>query len=187
MSISSILSTSFLILRLKMSTSSRSSFMFLAALTLPSLALCQTPTPFQYGFVLPNSGVKIVHGNGALVRNAFPPEENIPGQQHVFTPGNTVDPTIPTFSGGTGFSEFDVNYRPPRHVHLAPKSHGTGQRFVAEKIYVIGRVAGRSRFSRKDSNKFDMFRACSLLVPGTSLFHYSKTCISATEVSKNNN
>ena len=51
-------------------------------------------TCFEYGFTLAN-GTKIMHGEGVMVKDAYPPELNIPGQLEVFSPGNNADATTP--------------------------------------------------------------------------------------------
>jgi quercetin dioxygenase-like cupin family protein len=95
---------------------------------------------FQYGFTLPN-GTKIIHGEGVLVKDAYPPELNIPGQLQVFSPGHRDDATIPGFRGPQGIFSFDVNLRMPRHVHMAPRESGSGNRYIVEKILVLNGVA----------------------------------------------
>ncbi|PVH72886.1 hypothetical protein DL98DRAFT_609475 [Cadophora sp. DSE1049] len=105
-----------------------------------SLSLCQNATTFDYGFLLP-SGTRIIHGDGSFLRNAYPPKMNIPATLRILNPGHTIDPTTPSWSGSMGIVEFNTTVRMPRHVHLAAKKHGTGQRLVAERITVIGGVA----------------------------------------------
>lgn len=39
---------------------------------------------YEYGFVLEN-GTRIVHGEGSIVKSAFPPEMKLPGTMHVFS------------------------------------------------------------------------------------------------------
>ncbi|KAI1371675.1 hypothetical protein F4677DRAFT_450159 [Hypoxylon crocopeplum] len=95
---------------------------------------------FDYGFTLPN-GTKIMHGDGVMVKDAYPPELNIPGQLHVFSPGHKTDPATPAFCGPHGIFAFDVNLRMPRHVHMAPKASGYGNRYIVEKILVLNGVA----------------------------------------------
>ncbi|KAF5615197.1 hypothetical protein F25303_13830 [Fusarium sp. NRRL 25303] len=95
---------------------------------------------FQYGFTLPN-GTKIIHGEGVLVKDAYPPDLNIPGQLQVFSPGHRDDATIPGFHGPQGIFSFDVNLRMPRHVHMAPRESGSGNRYIVEKILVLNGVA----------------------------------------------
>ncbi|KAH7146613.1 hypothetical protein B0J13DRAFT_552361 [Dactylonectria estremocensis] len=94
----------------------------------------------DYGFTLSN-GSKIIHGEGVLVKDAFPPELNIPGQLQVFSPGHGTDPTTPAFRGPHGIFSFDVNLRMPRHVHMAPRASGDGSRYIVEKILVLNGVA----------------------------------------------
>jgi hypothetical protein len=94
---------------------------------------------FEYGFTLPN-GVHIVHGEGALGKDAFPPEIGIPGKLYEFSPGCTLDSQTPAFRGAQGCYEFDVNVRMPRHVHVAREGLGE-QRFVVEKIFIPYGVA----------------------------------------------
>jgi hypothetical protein len=89
---------------------------------------------FDYGFTLPN-GVQIVHGEGALGKDAFPPEVGIPGRLYEFSPGHASDPTTPSFCGAQGCFEFTVDVRMPRHVHLTRAEEGK-QCFVVEKIFV---------------------------------------------------
>ena len=43
----------------------------------------------DFGFVLDN-GTRIVHGEGSIVKQAFPPETKLPGTMQVFTQGNKV-------------------------------------------------------------------------------------------------
>jgi len=95
---------------------------------------------FDYGFTLPD-GSKIIHGEGVLVKSAYPPELNIPGQLQVFSPGHRTDPTTPAFCGPHGIFSFDANLRMPRHVHMAPKASGDGNRYIVEKIVVLNGVA----------------------------------------------
>lgn len=95
---------------------------------------------FDYGFTLAD-GSKIIHGEGVLVKDAYPPELNIPGQLQVFNPGHRADPTTPTFCGPHGIFSFDVNLRMPRHVHMAPKASGDGNRYIVEKLLVLNGVA----------------------------------------------
>lgn len=89
---------------------------------------------FEYGFTLSN-GVHIVHGEGSLGKDAFPPEINIPGRLYEFSPGHAVDAATPAFCGAQGCYEFDVDTRMPRHVHLSCPELGE-QRFVLENIFV---------------------------------------------------
>ncbi|KAM0543278.1 hypothetical protein ACHAPJ_012362 [Fusarium lateritium] len=95
---------------------------------------------FQNGFVLPN-GSKIIHGEGVQVKDAYPPELNIPGQLQVFSPGHRNDATTPAFRGPHGILSFDINLRMPRHVHMAPKESGPGNRYIVEKLLVLNGVA----------------------------------------------
>ncbi|KXH66694.1 hypothetical protein CSAL01_13582 [Colletotrichum salicis] len=97
-------------------------------------------TPFSFGFELPN-GTKIMHGDGVLVKDAYPPELSIPGQLQVFSPGHSADPTTPTFSGPHGIFNFDTNLRMPRHVHMAPNVSRGGSRYIVEKLLVLNGVA----------------------------------------------
>jgi hypothetical protein len=93
---------------------------------------------FEYGLLLDN-GTRIVHGNGALVKAAFPAEANIPGSLEVFSPGNATDPETPCFRGPQGVLHFDTITRMPRHVHITT---GSGkERFVTEKVFVAVGVA----------------------------------------------
>ncbi|KFA79468.1 hypothetical protein S40288_11584 [Stachybotrys chartarum IBT 40288] len=96
-------------------------------------------TNFEYGFTLPN-GVHIVHGEGALGKDAFPSEINIPGRLFEFSPGHAVDARTPAFCGAQGCYEFDIDIRMPRHVHLSRPGPGE-QRFVVEKIFIPYGVA----------------------------------------------
>ncbi|KAH7318949.1 hypothetical protein BKA65DRAFT_482479 [Rhexocercosporidium sp. MPI-PUGE-AT-0058] len=105
-----------------------------------SIVHSQNATSFQYGFLLP-SGTRIIHGTGSFVRDAYPLELNIPATLRILNPGHTVDPTTPSWSGSMGIVEFNTTVRMPRHVHLAAKKRGKGQRLVAERITVIGGVA----------------------------------------------
>jgi hypothetical protein len=89
---------------------------------------------FDYGFNLPN-GVHIVHGEGALGKDAFPPEIDIPGRLYEFSPGHASNSTTPSFCGAQGCFEFTVDVRMPRHVHFTRAQEGE-QRFVVEKIFV---------------------------------------------------
>lgn len=94
---------------------------------------------FEYGFTLPN-GVHIVHGEGSLGKDAFPPQVNIPGRLYEFSPGHALDSRTPAFCGAQGCYEFDVDVRMPRHVHLTrPKLEE--QHFVVEKIFIPYGVA----------------------------------------------
>ncbi|OGM49491.1 hypothetical protein ABOM_001729 [Aspergillus bombycis] len=92
------------------------------------------------GFQLPN-GTRIVHGTGALTRDAFPPDMGIPGQLQTFSGGHANDPSTPCFCGPQGLLPFNTNTRMPRHVHLAPDLAGKGHRYVVEKIMVMEGVA----------------------------------------------
>jgi hypothetical protein len=84
---------------------------------------------FEYGFTLPD-GSKIIHGEGVMVKDAYPPELDIPGQLQVFSPGGEADPQTPCFSGPHGIFLFDVKVRMPRHVHMSPKASGDGNRYI---------------------------------------------------------
>jgi hypothetical protein len=95
---------------------------------------------FDYGFTLPN-GSKIIHGEGVMVKDAYPPELKIPGQLHVFSPGGKADAQTPCFCGPHGIFPFDVNLRMPRHVHMSPQVSGPGKRYIVEKILVMNGVA----------------------------------------------
>ncbi|KAH6667004.1 hypothetical protein B0J14DRAFT_603790 [Halenospora varia] len=95
---------------------------------------------YELGFKLPN-GTKIIHGEGVMVKAAYPPEMNIPGQLQVFSRGHRSDPTTPAFCGAHGIFSFDVNLRMPRHVHMSPKASGAGNRYIVEKILVMNGVA----------------------------------------------
>jgi len=95
---------------------------------------------FDYGFTLPD-GTKVMHGKGVMVKDAYPPELNIPGQLQIYSPGHKADSTTPTFCGPHGVFEFDVNLRMPRHVHMSPKASGDGNRYIVEKILVLNGVA----------------------------------------------
>ncbi|KAH7389184.1 hypothetical protein BKA64DRAFT_758369 [Cadophora sp. MPI-SDFR-AT-0126] len=105
-----------------------------------SFSLCQNATTFNYGFLLP-SGTRIIHGEGSFVKDAYPPELNIPATLRILNPGHAIDPTTPRWSGSMGIVEFNTTVRMPRHVHLAAKRHGSGQRLVAERITVLNGVA----------------------------------------------
>lgn len=95
---------------------------------------------FEYGFTLPN-GTKVIHGEGVMVKDAYPLNLNIPGQLQIYSPGHNADSTTPTFCGPHGVFEFDVNLRMPRHVHMSPNSSGDGKRYIVEKILVLNGVA----------------------------------------------
>ncbi|CAM1508740.1 Fc.00g055880.m01.CDS01 [Cosmosporella sp. VM-42] len=95
---------------------------------------------FNYGFTLPN-GSKIIHGEGVMVKDAYPPELKIPGQLQVFNPGHGTDPKTPAFCGPHGVFAFDTNLRMPRHVHMSPRASGGGNRYIVEKILVLNGVA----------------------------------------------
>lgn len=97
-------------------------------------------TAFEHGVTLPN-GSKIIHGEGVMVKDAYPPELNIPGQLQIFSPGGRADPQTPCFCGPHGIFAFDVNLRMPRHVHMSPKASGDGKRYIVEKILVMNGVA----------------------------------------------
>ncbi|KAJ9144188.1 Leucine-tRNA ligase [Pleurostoma richardsiae] len=91
-------------------------------------------SPPSWGFLLRN-GSRIVHGSGVNVRSAFPPELNIPGTLHLFSPGHAADPATPTFRGAMGYFPFDTSMRMPRHVHV---STGQGpKRFIVEKVLTL--------------------------------------------------
>jgi quercetin dioxygenase-like cupin family protein len=98
------------------------------------------PATHEYGFVLEN-GTRIVHGQGSVRREAFPPEMKLPGTMQVLTPGNRGDASCPSFSGPSGLFQFDTSCRMPRHVHMAPKDDSTGMEYVVEKIIVLNGVA----------------------------------------------
>lgn len=100
------------------------------------------PEAFEYGFQLPD-GSRIIHGDGVFVKDAYPPELGIPGQLHVYTPGQSTDPGLsPCFCGPHGVFNFDVNLRMPRHVHMSPlKGEHGGHRYIVEKILVLNGVA----------------------------------------------
>jgi hypothetical protein len=95
---------------------------------------------FNYGFTLSN-GTKFIHGEGVMVKDAYPPELNIPGQLQFFSPGGEVDSKTPCFCGPHGVFLFDDNLRMPRHVHMSPKASGGGNRYIVEKILVMNGVA----------------------------------------------
>lgn len=93
--------------------------------------------PFEFGVTLSN-GTKIIHGDGGIVKAAFPPETNIPGELAILSPGHGTDPQTPTFCGPHGLLKLDTNIRMPRHVHLSQKKSSTGaSRYVVEKIVVM--------------------------------------------------
>lgn len=94
---------------------------------------------FQYGFLLPD-GTRIAHGDGSFTRPAFPPETGLPGTMHVFSPGHSVDPSIPCFCGTAGVFHFDTTCRMPRHVHMTTNSDEP-LGFVTEKILVLNGIA----------------------------------------------
>lgn len=112
----------------------------LSRLTLASHRNIMAAAAFDYGFTLPN-GSKIIHGEGVMVKDAYPPELNIPGQLQVFSPGGKADSQTPCFCGPHGIFSFDVNLRMPRHVHMSPKASGQGNRYIVEKILVMNGVA----------------------------------------------
>jgi hypothetical protein len=95
---------------------------------------------FNYRFTLPNR-TKIIHGKGIMVKDAYPPELNIPGQLQFFSPGGEVDSEKPCFCGRHGIFPFEVNLRMPRYVHMSPKALGDGNRYIVEKILVTNGVA----------------------------------------------
>ena len=97
-------------------------------------------TAHEYGFLLEN-GTRIVHGEGSLLRNAFPPEMNLPGKMQMFAPGNSGDASYPGFRGPSGLFEFDTSCRMPRHVHMAAKDESSEMEYVVEKIIVLNGVA----------------------------------------------
>ncbi|EXJ94484.1 hypothetical protein A1O1_02880 [Capronia coronata CBS 617.96] len=94
---------------------------------------------FDYGFTLPD-GTIIAHGEGVLTKQAFPPELQLPGTMHVFSPGHETDPSVPCFQGPAGILDFDTTCRMPRHVHMTTNT-SKPQKFVTEKILVMNGVA----------------------------------------------
>jgi quercetin dioxygenase-like cupin family protein len=96
--------------------------------------------PHAYGFELEN-GTRIVHGQGSIRRDAFPPEMKLPGTMQVLTPGNRGDASCPSFSGPSGLFQFDTSCRMPRHVHMAPKDDSTAMGYVVEKVIVLNGIA----------------------------------------------
>jgi hypothetical protein len=94
----------------------------------------------DFGFVLDN-GTRIVHGEGSIVKQAFPPETKLPGTMQIFTSGNKGDASCPAFCGPSGLLQFDTSCRMPRHVHMTPKDDGAGMGYVVEKIIVLNGVA----------------------------------------------
>jgi hypothetical protein len=95
----------------------------------------------EIGFLLPN-GSRIVHGEGSVIKNAFPAEMNIPGQLQILHPGHRKDASVPSFNGMFGCLPFDTNTRMPRHVHMTePAVEGEDRRYVVENILVLNGVA----------------------------------------------
>jgi len=96
-----------------------------------------------WGFVLRN-GSRIVHGAGANIRPAFPPDLGIPGTLHLFSPGAAGDSTgsTPTFKGAMGYFPFDTSMRMPRHVHMTPQESGSSsrRRFIVEKVLTVSGI-----------------------------------------------
>jgi len=66
--------------------------------TFISFSLCQNATTFEYGFLL-SSGTRLIHGEGSFVKDAYPPDLNIPATPRILNPGHTIDPTTPSVSG----------------------------------------------------------------------------------------
>ena len=98
-------------------------------------------TEHDFGFWLAN-GTRIVHGEGSITKNAFPPEMEIPGQLQVFQAGHIKDDKVPTYNGMFGCLHFDVNTRMPRHVHMTDATiEGESKRYVVESILVLNGVA----------------------------------------------
>jgi hypothetical protein len=94
----------------------------------------------DFGFVLDN-GTRITHGDGSLIKQAFPPETKLPGTMQVLSSGNSGDNTCPAFCGPSGLFLFDTSCRMPRHVHMSPTEEKTGMRYVVEKIIVLNGIA----------------------------------------------
>ncbi|KAF7550754.1 hypothetical protein G7Z17_g5507 [Cylindrodendrum hubeiense] len=92
---------------------------------------------FDFGFKIPN-GSLFVHGEGVNVKSAFTHDLDIPGEMHVFNPGNACDATTPTFKGSFGVLPFDTTTRMPRHIHLSQP--GSSLRFLAEKVLALNGV-----------------------------------------------
>lgn len=96
--------------------------------------------PFEYGFILDN-GTRIVHGAGSMIKNAFPPEMDIPGRLEVFSPGHRAEPSkVPCFCGPQGLLPFTTENRMPRHVHMAPAADGS-KRYIVEKLHILEGIA----------------------------------------------
>lgn len=108
----------------------------------PSARMTSSTTS-GWGVLLPNANnSRVVHGTGANIRSAFPPELNIPGTLHMFSPGQAGDPTgnTPVFKGAQGYFPFDRSMRMPRHVHMAVEKDEAGKevrRFVVEKVFTL--------------------------------------------------
>ncbi|KAF2120998.1 hypothetical protein BDV96DRAFT_683382 [Lophiotrema nucula] len=96
--------------------------------------------PAETGFLLSN-GTQIIHGNGSIIRRAYPPETNLPGILEIFSLGHDKDATCPSFCGANGLFQFDTTCRMPRHVHMSPLGDGPELGYVVEKIIVLNGVA----------------------------------------------
>ncbi|KEF52324.1 uncharacterized protein A1O9_11564 [Exophiala aquamarina CBS 119918] len=98
-------------------------------------------SPSDLGFSLSN-GTRIVHGDGSIVRTAFPPSQNLPGTLQLFSLGHAMDKSCPAFCGSSGLFEFDTTCRMPRHVHIStPSDEGSQPTFAVEKILVLNGIA----------------------------------------------
>lgn len=93
----------------------------------------------EFGFMLSN-GTRIVHSEGSIVKDAFPPEMNIPGQLQIFHPGHRKDPNTPSFNGMFGCLPFDTVTRMPRHVHMTEPAEDGARKYVVENILVMNGV-----------------------------------------------
>jgi hypothetical protein len=92
------------------------------------------------GILLPN-GTRFSHGTGSIIKPAFPPETNLPGQMQLFTLGHSTDASCPSFCGTNGLLQFDTTCRMPRHVHMSPINGGPEMGYVVEKIIVLNGIA----------------------------------------------
>lgn len=97
--------------------------------------------PSSLGFSLSN-GTRLIHGDGSVIRSAFPPNENLPGTLQLFSLGHALDKSCPAFCGSNGLFEFDATCRMPRHVHISTQNNQTQRpTFVVEKILVLNGIA----------------------------------------------
>jgi hypothetical protein len=99
-----------------------------------------TVAAFEYSFTFPNRS-KIIYSKGTIVKDAYPPELNIPGQLQVFSLGGEADSQTLCFCSPHSIFSFDVNIRMPRHVHMSPKASGHSKQYIVEKILVLNSIA----------------------------------------------